>query len=294
MSERTPHLGDEIQAYLDGRLDVERQAEVRAHLAGCDVCREELHRFEWLKGRLRSALAEPAVPADLEQRIRASLDASDASDTLEANRIETRIDAGTDALTDGRIDDGVRVRPWSVRPFLAAGLAALALFALIVVGLSWWRLRPPTPAEIADDYVASTQGALALDYSTRDPQALTRYFAEHGIAFRTRVFDLGMMQYTLVGGRVHRHRGLASALFVYRGAHDERVICQMYVAPPPSATPIERRTHNGIDFTVHRVGGVTLVFWEEDDGVTCVLASNGNAEALVQLAFAKAERRARS
>jgi anti-sigma factor RsiW len=287
MSERTPHLGDEIQAYLDGRLDVERQAEVRAHLADCEVCREELHRFEWLKGRLRSALADPAMPADLEQSIRALLD---APDRLGSDRIDKRQDGRTDARTDV----GVRVRPWSVRPFIAAGVIVAALFALIIVGLSWWRLRPPTPAEIANDYVASTRGALPLDYMTPDTQALTRYFSEHGIAFRTRVFDFAMMQYTLVGGRVHMHRALASALFVYRGAHDERMICQMYVAPPPSAAPIARRTHHGIDFTVYRVGEVTLVFWEEDDGVTCVLSSNGDQEALVQLAFAKAERRPRT
>jgi anti-sigma factor RsiW len=260
MSEQMPHLGDEIQEYLDGWLDAERTADVRAHLAECEQCREELRHFEWLKARLRQLRdatdQSTAVPADLDSSIRHALDAAD--------------------------------RPWRFMA-MAAGLAAL--LAIAIVGGVWWWQRAPTPDEVADDYVAYTQDEHALDYATQDTQALTRYFVDRGIRFRTRVWDLGMMQYTLVGGSVRSHRGRPSALFVYRGSGGERVICQMYLALPPSAGSSERRTHNGTDFTVHRRGDITLVFWQEDDGVTCVLASRGDADALVQLAFAKAERR---
>jgi DNA-binding transcriptional ArsR family regulator len=52
--------------------------------------------------------------------------------------------------------------------------------------------------------------------------------------------------------------------------------------PPPS-----ERVDDGIAFHVHAREGLTLVFWPEAD-VLCVLVSDGEPEALLQLAFAKA------
>ena len=55
---------------------------------------------------------------------------------------------------------------------------------------------------------------------------------------------------------------------------------------PPGA---EERDHDGIRFIVYRRAGLTLVFWEEGT-VVCVLASDGDPEEAVQLAYAKAVR----
>jgi hypothetical protein len=49
----------------------------------------------------------------------------------------------------------------------------------------------------------------------------------------------------------------------------------------------DMREHNGIAFQVYRVGALTLVFWQEGT-VVCVLASDADAEAVIQLAYAKA------
>jgi hypothetical protein len=53
--------------------------------------------------------------------------------------------------------------------------------------------------------------------------------------------------------------------------------------------PAETREHDGIPFDIFQVEGPTLVFWPEGD-VLCVLVSDGEADALIQLAFAKAMR----
>jgi hypothetical protein len=53
--------------------------------------------------------------------------------------------------------------------------------------------------------------------------------------------------------------------------------------------PIERRTNDSIDFYLHREGELTLVFWQEG-GVVCVLVGDGDPEAVLGLAFAKAVR----
>jgi hypothetical protein len=47
------------------------------------------------------------------------------------------------------------------------------------------------------------------------------------------------------------------------------------------------RRHGGISFYVYRRDARTLVFWPEGE-VLCVLTSDGDAEEVIALAFAKA------
>lgn len=278
MTEPTPHLGDEIQELLDGRLDPARETAVRAHLAACDDCREELERLTWLKTRLRALADVAAVPTDLESTIRTALN-------LNQEELERPLAIAPADVSSASAAAAPR-RVWRARVVLAAGIAALLTVA-IGGGLFWW-LAPPSPAEIAKDYALLAAAELHVDYPTTNPSELERRFAARG-GVPGRVYDLGMMQYTLVGGRVHAHRGQPGTLALYHGPRGERVICEMYYAPPPRATPIDRRTHNGIEFTVYRQGDIIMVFWDEGP-VTCVLASIMDLEALVQLAFAKAAR----
>jgi len=143
---------------------------------------------------------------------------------------------------------------------------------------------------VARDFAGYRDARLALELRTGDPAALERFFAERGIAFPTRVFDLAMMRYRLAGGRVHRVAGRPSAFFAYAGPDATPLICEMYrgtLAELPGAA--ERHVHDGITFRIYRVGVVTLVFWQEG-AVVCVLASEGNTDEVVQLAYAKAMR----
>ena len=216
-------------------------------------------------------------------------------DALDHERPELRADAAahvdqtsTESATPSSSLSSLspRRRAWRSPLALAAGLAAL-LVVTFGTGLCWW-FRPPTPVEIARDYVSFAEGTLQVDAATTDPRALERYFtAEGGVP--NRVYDLDMMRYTLIGGRVQPHRGQSGTIAIYRGEHGERVICEMYLAAPPSGAPVDRRTHKGIEFTVYRHGDVLMVFWDEGP-VTCVLAAVMDPEALLQLAFAKAQR----
>ncbi len=52
-----------LSAYLDGELLPEEMAEVRAHLAGCESCREELESLRATK-QLVGHLAQAALPPD--------------------------------------------------------------------------------------------------------------------------------------------------------------------------------------------------------------------------------------
>jgi anti-sigma factor RsiW len=263
MTDQGNHLGATLQDFLDGRLDAAGQAEVRAHLDDCRQCRGQLEALRWVRDVALKQLPDQEVPATLAGRIAAALDADD-----ERTRPVAR---------------SVRARRW--RKWVGAG-ALLAAAALALVLLS--SPGPNLTDTVARDFEEYSSGRLDLDLRSSDPAAVETMFAEGGIDFPTRVFDLGMMQYRLIGGRLHRLRDRPSALFAYRGPGGRDVVCQMYQGrladlPPPE----ERREHNGIWFQVYRVGALALVFWQEGE-VVCVLVSDASPEAVIQLAFAKA------
>ncbi len=257
-------FGEELQDLLDGRLADPARAEIAAHVARCPRCREELAVLERARAAARG-LPPLAQPADLAVQIARALDAEDR------------------ASAPGRTRPRLPHR-W---PFVAAGLiAAAVLVALLLLPSATVDL----PAAVARDFAGYRDARLALELRTGDPTALERFFAERGIAFPTRVFDLAMMQYRLAGGRVHRVAGRPSALFAYTGPDAAPLICEMYggtLAELPRAA--QQRVRDGITFRIYRVGGMTLVFWQEG-AVVCVLASQRNTDEVVQLAYAKAVR----
>ena len=265
MTDAANHLGLTLQEFLDDRLDAPRQAEVRAHLDGCPECRGELEALRWVRDTALKRLPAEAVPPTLADRVARALD--------DADRL---------ARPTARPVVGPRWRKWA-----SAGVASLlAAAALLLLVLS--RSKTALPEAVARDFAEYSSGRLALDVRSSDGAAVERLFAARGIDFRTRVFDLGMMQYQLVGGRIHRLGNRASALFAYRGPEGRDLVCQMYEGrlaslPPPG----DVRNQDGIRFQVYRVGKLTLVFWQEG-AVVCVLASDAESESVIQLAYAKA------
>jgi anti-sigma factor RsiW len=255
MIDNASHLGLTLQDFLDGRLDAGQQAQVRVHLAGCSSCRRELEALRWVRDVALKQLPSEEVPPALAARVAAALDA--APRTV--------------------------ARPW--RRWTGAGaLLGAAAVALLLL------LAPPRDLvnAVARDYAAYAAGSLELGVRSFDGAVVESAFVRGGITFRARVFDLGMMQYRLVGGRVHRVRGRPSALFAYRGPAGQDLVCQMYEGQLTDlAQSDDVRERNGITFRVYRVRGLTLVFWQEGAAV-CVLASDGDPEAVIQLAYAKA------
>jgi len=253
------HFGEELQDLLDGRLAESARAEIAAHVARCPQCGHELAELERGRAAARS-LPALALPADLAGRIARALDGEDGASTRHAQR---------------------NISPrWR---FIAAGLiAAAVLIALLLLPSATGSL----PSAVASDFAGYRDAPLALELRTGDPSTLERFFADRGIPIH--VFDLAMMQYRLMGGRVHGLRGRRSALFAYAGPNGVPVICEMYggtLAELPDGA--EERIHDGITFRIYHVRGVTLVFWQEG-AIVCVLASEQNTDQVLQLAYAKA------
>lgn len=248
---------EELAELVDDRLAPDVRAAVEAHLSVCAACRSEFEVQRTSKSFAARHFAPGTVPLLVRERVTQGL----------------RQEAEATATSFTR-------RWW----LAAAGIAAAALLTIMFV------LRPHRElvADVAESFRQFLSGDLQLEFTTHDPAALERWFRDSGIAFETRVFDLGMMQYQLVGGRAHQAGEHRSGFFVYRGPHNEILICQMY---PGSVNelpaPLAMRAHDGIQFHVHQRAGVTLVFWQEGE-IVCVLASDADSESVIQLAFAKA------
>ncbi len=259
------HFKDEIQDLLDNRLDPPMRAEVERHLESCAECRREFEALRWTKLFAAKQFAAKEVPSELRQNILRSLKA-------EAG--------GPEAMT---LRPSFRAQ--KLKPILAwaAALVVLGILALILIPK-----QANLPEVIARDFRNYQGQKLTLELHTRDGKQMEAFFATHGVSFNTRVFDLGMMNYQLVGGRVQYFRGQPTALFVYRGPDNQVLLCRMYLGTVSElpAGSVERE-NRGIKFYVYQVKGVTMVFWQEGR-VACVLSSDMPAENVIQLAFAKA------
>jgi anti-sigma factor RsiW len=263
MSAETRHFDDELQDLLDGRLDGGLRSDVERHLDSCPRCRGAFESLKAARQCLKRAAEVHDVPSDLAMGVARLLDREDQRGTA----------GGASWLA--------RVPRWGwIAASAVLGLAALAVFVYLQ--------RPSLPEEVARDFRRYRSGALSLETRTAEGPVLESFFAERGIRFTTRVFDLAMMNYQVLGGRTHRLAGRPSAFFVYQGEGGKILVCQMYegrLVELPLTSDV--RVNDDIRFQIYRAGELTLVFWEEGE-VTCVLASDIDPEEVVQLAFAKA------
>jgi anti-sigma factor RsiW len=249
------HPDLELQDLLDGQLDTGAEARVRAHLAACEECRAALEGLRRARDAVRAlprVEAPPTLLRDVTHQLRRS-----------AGKREGR--------SHGR------------RRVLGYGLAAAAAI-LVVLYLD---RREDMPSAAIRSALTSPDAAHASDFLTSDSGALERFFASH-LPFHVRVYDFGMMQYRLVGGRIGAVGVHPAAIYTYAGPAEARLTCEMYQATvaelPQSA---ERREHNGITFFVYRRGRTTAVFWQEGE-ILCAAVSDISTEDVVTLAFAKA------
>ncbi len=261
----TEHDGEKLQALLDGRLSADERARVDAHVQACSTCQKELRALKWVKS-VAAGAPEIPLPSELPETLRRALD------------LEDRRDPAAETSLGG-------LKLWAVGWRLAASVV-VALGAVVTTVIMLAKLDAPELA--ASDFLAVQSGELELQMRTVDGPQLERFFGERNISFPTRVFDLAMMNYHVTGGRVHAMAGGPSALFAYEGETGTLVVCQMYeghVEGLPEGA--ELHVHEDIRFYVFREEALTVVFWQEGD-VTCVMTSDIDSEALIQLAFAKA------
>ncbi len=269
------HPTAELHDLADGRLDADVRLRVEQHVRDCAECQREWEAITAVK-RAVARLPQVAVPLGFDAKLAEALDA-----------VANEQPATTSGETSQR--DRPATRPpaqWHTPWTRWAAPIGIAATLIVVATLAWWPRSTNLPSRAAADMADYTAGRLEMASLEGDASALNRYFAER-VSFPVRVFDLGMMGYTLVGGRVQTLGDHESALWVYRGSNGS-LICQMYPGSAAELPPTqETRTANGFTFLVfHEMGG-TQVFWQEG-AVVCVLASTLPPEDVIQLAIAKA------
>ncbi len=252
------HWSEWIDDLVSGELPDDRQRELEHHLSSCEACRAELDALRALRGATRGLAEAVAPPAGLEDQVRATLD-------------------GASRVSPGPVGSrGV----W----------LAVAAAVVIAVAATVWFGAPTSedlPGAAVRSYRLHSAGQLPLAIKTVDEGVLERFF-ERQLDFPARVIDLRMMEYGLVGGRVHELLARPSALYAYRGPDGRVLLCQMLLGtleelPPADETHEER----GFTFRVYRREGLTAVFWLEGQ-VLCILVSDMPAPELLALAREKA------
>lgn len=261
------HYDEVLQDLIDGRLPADAERQVRQHLATCQRCHATLEQLESGRAAAVSLRRSRAVPPALAENLAAALDAEDRQ--------------------RGRAGTARHVPPARWSPAGRWVAAAVAMVAIAVA--AWWNRPLNVPAQAVRDFHAVTAGELPIEFRSANPSEVEAYFVRT-LDPRIRVIDLAMMGFTLEGGRRHNLGSAPSALYVYRNAGDDRIVCQMF---PGSAADLpasnDTRENGGFRFHVLQRADVTLVFWIEGD-IVCVLVSRVPTEALVKLAFAKAMR----
>ena len=252
------HWSERIDDLVTGELPQGQREELERHLSSCEACQAELDALRALRGATRQLAAATAVPAGLDAAVRAGLDSAP------------------------------RVSP---RPARARGtwLALAAAVVIAAAAVVWFRApaAEDLPGAAIRSYQLHRVGQLPLAVKTVDEGVLQRFF-ERQLDFPARVIDLRMMEYGLIGGRVHELQGRPTALYVYRGPDGRVVLCQMLLGAleelPPADETYEER---GFTFRVYRRGGRPAVFWLEGQ-VLCILVSDMPSPELLALAREKA------
>jgi anti-sigma factor RsiW len=263
------HFKEELQLLLDDRLAAPDRLEVEKHIEVCSSCRREFEILRWTKRVTTSRFSATEVPSQLEQEVISVLDREDGRSEPHSH-----------------LSGYLMGKTW--KPLWGYGLAILIGVLLAV----WFLSPPPTeiPSQISRAFVEYRGNRLQLDILASDVVEIERGFEAAGVPFPTRVFDLGMMDYQIVGGRVYELEDRPSAFFVYRNGTGDILVCQMFQGHV-SELPVDQRSslreNNDIQFYVYQSEGLTMVFWQEGD-VICVLTSDLGSEEAIQLAFAKA------
>ena len=231
------HLGEELHAYVDNELGVERAIEVRSHLDSCTRCQRRFVNLREFRRILQRTLQPTEPSTAFLRQLRHAIRRADP----ERRAMRARSAAG-----------------WTVGPLVAT--AVLVFFAL--------KSSPPRMASnLTDEVVAahlrSLEAEHLTDVASSDRHTVKPWF-QGKLPFSPPVRDFGDQGYSLQGGRLDYLNGRPVAALIYRaGQH----VINVFVWPAGAETDSAPRpaTRSGLN-SLHWVSNGMVWFLVSDMG----------------------------
>jgi anti-sigma factor RsiW len=254
MSEPVPVTEAELQAYADGRLALERRAEVDAWLAARPEDAERMSDYRRMSEEMRAAY-EPVLSEPVPERL------------LRAALRRRRFNWRTAALAAG----------WTAASVAAGALAGWNLHA--------WRTPPVAAAD--STMVMARRAAVAhavyspevrhpVEVGADQEQHLVTWLSKRlGVKLKApKLEDAGM---ALVGGRLLPGETGPVAQFMYQTERGRRMTLYVRAEPAP---------HRETAFRYARENNVGVFYWIERDCSYAIASADLSKEELLQLATA--------
>ena len=178
----------QLQAYLDGELDLTRSLEMEIHLRECPPCSRAFEGLRLLQQSLRNDSLRFQPPVDLEKRVRSAL----------------------------RHESGSRVQTFSWRWLIPA----LSTAALVIVFAGYLLTTTSTDDLVSSEIVSSHVRSLMasshlIDVPSEDPHTVKPWF-DGKLDFSPPVKDLTAQGFTLIGGRLDYIANRPVAVLIYQ------------------------------------------------------------------------------
>ena len=178
----------QLQAYLDGELDLTRSLEMEKHLRECSACSQALNSLRLLQESLRNESLRFQPTAGLEKRVRSAL----------------------------RRESDSRAPTFRARWLIPALTAA----ALVIVFASYLLTRTPADDLVSSEVVSSHVRSLMtsshlIDVPSEDPHTVKPWF-DGKLDFSPPVKDLNAQGFTLIGGRLDYIANRPVAVLIYQ------------------------------------------------------------------------------
>jgi len=178
----------QLQAYLDGELDLTRSLEMEKHLRECSACSQALNSLRLLQESLRNESLRFQPTAGLEKRVRSAL----------------------------RRESDSRAPTFRARWLIPALTAA----ALVIVFASYLLTRTPADDLVSSEVVSSHVRSLMtsshlIDVPSEDPHTVKPWF-DGKLDFSPPVKDLTAQGFGLIGGRLDYIANRPVAVLIYQ------------------------------------------------------------------------------
>jgi anti-sigma factor RsiW len=227
-----------IEGYIDEELDLETNAEVKEHIAGCAECSAAYAQLRDQQAAIRSLAPYYSAPADLRESVQGALRKAAAEDARTAD-LSSR---------------------WR--------LLAIAASLFLAVSLAWnfTHLQSHTPEReiladnILSSHVRSLIGTHLLDVVSTDQHTVKPWF-NGKLDFSPVVKDLSPDGFPLIGGRIEYLSGRSVAALVYqRRKHVINVFTWPSATSDARSSQFSRNGYNELEWTQG-----SMTYWAVSD-----------------------------